>query len=782
MKGFLNILAFAAAASAAVIPRASNSSVAARPKQLAADAGTYWLEALDRSNPDTLGKAPYTNFDPSSYPIFRNVKTDFGAAGDGNADDTDAIQNAINAITPSGTGSGRYITENNGQMWMASPAAVYFPAGTYKITKHIDLRFNTILTGDPTNKPTIVASQGYNDAMLLNAKDAAVADSNPTKEFFMAIKNIDFDTTGAGGNTVEAIDFTVSQACQLSNIKITMPLNTDAHTGVSISGGSLTGFNDVEFHGGKGIYFSNQQANIKGMKFYGCSTAIQVSGAHILNVQDTVFENCGTGVDLTQSGGVGLTLVDTTVTNSGPAVRLSDSAQVLVENLKSSASTNPIVVDNNGNSLLPFADSTPVWMYGKVWQNAAGSDQHPLGGFSIDGKDSLLDSTGAYFTMAQPTYADSTVDDIVNIKAVSAYPVKGDGSTNDVASLNAILADNAKNNKISYFPYGVYSVEDTLVIPAGSRIYGEAWPVIKAQGGAFSDDANPKTVVQVGNANDKGVAQIQDMRVTPGDIMPGAKLVEINIAGTNQGDVALWNTHMTVGGTAESKLINAEACGGDDLSQCMAAWGLLHLTPSSGVYLENVWGWVSDHGLDSGTPYYPFRFAVGRGMITESTNPTWLHGVAMEHCHMYNFHFNNAENVYTGMLQTETAYYQGTDATARPPAPFTAESSLGEPDFSWCGSAGAQCFMTLGLNVEGGSNLFFHATGVWTFFNYQTTSGGGGTEYNAARVGTAPTNLNWFMHSTHGTDTMILDNTGSSPRQNGNPGGWDALISYLQFA
>lgn len=56
--------------------------------------------------------------------------------------------------------------------------------------------------------------------------------------------------------------------------------------------------------------------------------------------------------------------------------------------------------------------------------------------------------------------------------------VKGDGATDDSASLNAILADNAAKGKVSYFPYGVYIVKSTLHIPPGSRIVGEAWPVI----------------------------------------------------------------------------------------------------------------------------------------------------------------------------------------------------------------------------------------------------------------------------------------------------------------
>lgn len=59
--------------------------------------------------------------------------------------------------------------------------------------------------------------------------------------------------------------------------------------------------------------------------------------------------------------------------------------------------------------------------------------------------------------------------------------MKGDGVTDDLASLNAILADNAARGRVSYFPYGVYIVKSTLHIPPGSRIVGEAWPVISGE-------------------------------------------------------------------------------------------------------------------------------------------------------------------------------------------------------------------------------------------------------------------------------------------------------------
>lgn len=68
-----------------------------------------------------------------------------------------------------------------------------------------------------------------------------------------------------------------------------------------------------------------------------------------------------------------------------------------------------------------------------------------------------------------------------NCDADGTIRVKGDGRTDDSASLNAILAQNAANGKLSYFPYGVYIVKSTLYVPPATRIVGEAWSVISGE-------------------------------------------------------------------------------------------------------------------------------------------------------------------------------------------------------------------------------------------------------------------------------------------------------------
>jgi glucan 1,3-beta-glucosidase len=82
----------------------------------------YWLENVKHQ-----GLASF-NANASSYQIFRNVK-DFGAKGDGQTDDTAAIQRAIT--------EGNRCTPGFCESSTTTPAIVYFPGGTYVISSSI---------------------------------------------------------------------------------------------------------------------------------------------------------------------------------------------------------------------------------------------------------------------------------------------------------------------------------------------------------------------------------------------------------------------------------------------------------------------------------------------------------------------------------------------------------------------------------------------------------------------------------------------------------------------
>ncbi|CAG7975116.1 unnamed protein product [Penicillium salamii] len=734
---------------------------------------SYWM--LDQDHTGwPRGYAPHVS--NANYPVWRNVK-DYSASADGSGDQTSSIQNAINDDGSGGSRASQGVTRY--------PAEVFLPGGTYQLGSTLNLRVGTVITGDPLNPPVLKAAPGFNGDTLINGFDSQ--NGQPETSFMTLLRNVVIDTTALSADTkITALQWGVAQGSGLTNVKIKMPSSSTGHTGIDISAGSTIAVTDVDITGGVvGIKNSNQQVNFKNIYFRYCTTAFKAAGGHTALLQGATFDTVGYGVDMTSNGLGSLVLLDSKSTNSGTVVKFHDSSndggnrnsQLVIQNLEHDTN-NAIAVDSNNNVKLAATSKVDTWIWGNLTPG-----QYVSGQSLTTSRPDILLSNGKYFTRAQPTYAEYAADQVVNVKNVDGHEVKGDGSTDDVASLNAILADNAANCKISYFPYGVYIVKDTLKIPVGSRIAGEAWAVISGAGDAFKDSKNPKPVVQVGQSGDVGTIEIQDMRFSVAEILPGAIILEVNAAGTNPGDVAMWNTIVTVGGTAETSI--KDNCDNQDTSKCMAAFMVMHLTKSSSAYLENFWGWTADHNLDGGSS--KTIISTGRGILVEATKGTWLTGTGSEHHWLYNYNFKSAQNVFAGMLQTESPYMQGDGATKLAPAPWTAEASFGDPDFSWCGGDDGKCRSSLATNVDGGKDIFLYNSAAWAFFNGQWdgnygTQCSGSCQTNMMRVTNNPENLVWYSVNTRKTDVMILDGE-SNPTEYNHPGGWEAIIQgYRQFS
>ena len=60
-------------------------------------------------------------------------------------------------------------------------------------------------------------------------------------------------------------------------------------------------------------------------------------------------------------------------------------------------------------------------------------------------------------------------------------------------------------------PHGTYLLSKTLQVPKGSRLVGEAWPVLMGCGSYFEDMDNPQAVVSVGLPGEKGSCEISEM-------------------------------------------------------------------------------------------------------------------------------------------------------------------------------------------------------------------------------------------------------------------------------
>jgi glucan 1,3-beta-glucosidase len=122
----------------------------------------------------------------------------------------------------------------------------------------------------------------------------------------------------------------------------------------------------------------------------------------------------------------------------------------------------------------------------------------------------------------------------------------------------------------------------------------------------------------------------------------------------------MWDVHWRIGGSAGTELqvdrcVNNPSVVIDQPDRnCFASFMLLHITETASLYMENNWGWVSDHELDD-SPYSQLNIWNGRGLLVESVNPFWLVGSSFEHSQLYNYGISNAQNVYMSHIQSETA-------------------------------------------------------------------------------------------------------------------------------
>ena len=96
---------------------------------------------------DAAGDGPGASTEPPTvfagpFPSWSDVKRDFGAVGDGVADDTVALQEAFSSVAANG-----------------KPYVVYFPAGTYRITETLTLKYrHSVLYGEDPETTTIAWS------------------------------------------------------------------------------------------------------------------------------------------------------------------------------------------------------------------------------------------------------------------------------------------------------------------------------------------------------------------------------------------------------------------------------------------------------------------------------------------------------------------------------------------------------------------------------------------------------------------------------------------------
>ncbi|KAK2759213.1 hypothetical protein CKAH01_16720 [Colletotrichum kahawae] len=618
-------------------------------------------------------------------------------------------------------------------------AVVYFPSGTYLVSSSIVQYYLTQFIGDATDPPTIKASPAFVGLGVISTNVYDEADGGKTwyvvqSNFFRQVRNFVMDISEAPRDqNVAAIHWQVGQATSLENIKFRMSTSPgNNQQGIFMESGSGGFLSNLEFDGGAvGAYVGNQQFTVRGLSF----SNHQVAAIHIhwswgWTWKGVEISRCPVGVLMVTpnaAAGVGSAIfLDSAISDTNVGFRLqdpADDARITLSLFNLNTSNVPVVVEyTSGRVLLPGSGgeaSVAAWGVGKRYDAA---DAGEAGGVWQDGEayarvptitESLLKSPGHN----RPQYATRRAVDFLNVKKFP-FNAAGDGTRDDTFALNLALVFATASGMIVWIPAGVYRVTDTVHIPRGAKVVGQSWSQIMGTGEKFQDAEKPRAVVRVGNIGDVGDVEIQDLVFTVRGPAAGAVLLQWNIHEQSPGSAAMWDTHIRVGGQAGSNL-QAGDCPkntGSVNPDCVAAALLVHITSEASAYFENAWFWVADHVISNSPKITKQNLPALLGVLVESIGPVWLYGTGSEHCVLYQYQTVNAANIFMGMIQSESPYFQ---PVPRAPAPFAAPSAnfSSDPRFGYCADSSAGCAVSWGLRFINSNAVYLYGAGVYSFFS-----------------------------------------------------------------
>ncbi|KAF1938191.1 beta-1,3-exoglucanase [Clathrospora elynae] len=716
----------------------------------------YWLEDIKHQ-----GLASF-NSDPLNYTVFRNVKS-FGAVGDGMTDDTAAIQRAIT--------EGNRCTPGFCESSTNTPAVVYFPGGTYLISSSIIDYYYTQIIGNPNCLPTILAASNFTATGGLGLIDGSpYQGSGPrvgqtgygaTNTFFRQIRNLILDMTQLPANfSATGIHWPTAQTTSIQNVVFNMNAdNGTLHQGLFVEEGSGGFMTDLVFNGGNnGFNVGNQQFTTRNLTFNNVNTAINQLWDWGWTYKSVSINNCRVGLNISAGGpsavNVGsITFFDSEINNTpiGIVTSRTDNSEpaaagsLYLENVKLD-NVGAAVVGPNGTYLAGSSGPSVI----NAW--ADGHRYLPQGPLEARGPivaskrpKELLESEGKYYERSKPQYGGVPLSRFLSARDLGCA---GDGKKDDTAALNAAILQAKKEGNILFIDAGYYKVTSMIYIPPGSKIVGEALAsVIISAGSYFNNINSPKPVIQIAQPGEQGTVELSDLIISTQGQQAGAILIEYNLASYSAEPAGLWDVHTRIGGFVGSNL-QKEQCEktpnvmitAENLAQgCIAAYMAIHVTKfGTGLYMENNWLWTADHDLDDASNNNTqITIYAGRGLLIESMRgQIWLYGTAVEHHTLYQYQFLDTRNIFMGLIQTETAYYQ-----PNPPAniPFPANPALSDPVFASSSSpsppapsspvsANSTANTTAvntksgwGLRIVRSNNILAYGAGSYSFFdNYST--------------------------------------------------------------
>jgi glucan 1,3-beta-glucosidase len=252
----------------------------------------------------------------------------------------------------------------------------------------------------------------------------------------------------------------------------------------------------------------------------------------------------------------------------------------------------------------------------------------------------------------------------------------------------------------------------------------------------------------------------------------------------------MWDCHFRVGGAAGSDLQLANCPHGSDNNKCMAASLLMHVTSKASGYFQNVWAWVADHDIDAGgcdgvsTSCSQVSVFCARGILIESQGPTWLYGTASEHSQLYQYQLVGAKNIWMGLMQTETPYYQANPTALSPYKPGVIPATFPQdPEFADCSQS--YCIEAYALRILNSSDIFVYGAGFYSFFSDYSLTCNADETCQLRLIETDFTQGLWMYNiATKGSVQVVSPRGGLLPTfQNDTQSGYTTeVVAWLELA
>ena len=429
---------------------------------------------LAQSSPDRTYESPEVRFPADAGAI--NVKTQFGAKGDGLSDDTAAIRAAIEAPGP---------------RWLAQSRVLYFPKGTYLISDTLDW------LGPEKNWRSRITFQGENEhGTVIRLKDNAPGYQDPGTPKAM-IRPGSFepwnknDGSGYNGFFNYIFDLTVDTGS-----------GNPGAIGIDYLGNNVCGLEDVTIKTSdpqkRGVAGLSMTRNFVGPCYYrrltitGFDLGIVTAKSEYSHTFEHVALSDQRVAGIENSSNV-LSIRDLKSHNSVPALRNKTSLGLvtLIDSNLSGRAGAAVAIENEGGI---FLRDVSVSGYAK----------------------SLTDHDGATLTGAIAEFASPATQSGAKNHAVSldlaieeapetANPdpsawlsvvAKGADATGHSDSTQAIQLALDSDAPVVYFPVGLYLITDTIHIRKRTqRLFGRSATLVP-HSAKFADSQNPAPVLR----------------------------------------------------------------------------------------------------------------------------------------------------------------------------------------------------------------------------------------------------------------------------------------------